>query len=428
MQIVVIGSGAAGTFAAFTIKELNKRPDIKIFSTELYPAYSPCVLPQYLSGALDRQMVFLKSFDDYRQQRITTFFGEKVVSISIDNKMMFSERQSVPYDRLIIATGSRPVVPSLPGVDKNGVFLIKSLRDADEILNCPWDRAVVVGSGPIGVEISAALKRRGGMVYLLELENQIMPRVFDEGPASLLQKHLEEHGVRVLTGEAALEIQGVQKVQKLLTTKQAIYCDLVVLAAGVVPEIEVAKQAGLIIGELGGIKVDAQMMTSIPDIYACGDCIEVEDLLTHKPKLSLKWYDARLQAEVAASNCVGKHREYRGSYEVTNLDLFDVHAVSIGSPESLLQHKRNGLEIIERIGDRHYHRFLVVDGRLMGAQLVGRSDYVGSILSAMIRGDDISYIRGLVGSGNLIMVPSMLLANNYLGREFVLSAMANSKR
>lgn len=417
MRIVIIGNGAAGTCAAFTIRKLSKETDIKIFSTEVYTEYSPCVLPLYVSGTLDRRRVFLKSLDDYHQQNIDTFFGERVVSVDVKNKTVLSEKQTVPYDKVIIATGSRSVTPRIPGVNKKGIFFLKSLEDADGILDYSWQRAVVIGSGPIGVEISAALKQQGGTVSLIELERQIMPRVFDKRPASLLQKHLEEHGIRVVTGERASEIQGNNAVRRLLTTNQAIDCDLIILATGVVPEVKLAKQAGLETGKLGGIKVNAQMLTSAPDIYACGDCIEVEDLLTRKPKLSLKWYDARLQAMVAASNCTGKYKEYPGSYEVTNLDLFGLQAVSIGSSESALQTSHNGLEIIERTGYKHYHRFIIRDGRLFGAQLVGHAEYGGSLLSTMLRGDNINNIKDMITCRDLAIVPLMRVVNNYLGQK-----------
>ena len=206
-------------------------------------------------------------------------------------------------------------------------------------------------------------------------------------------------------------------MQRLLTANQTIDCDLVILATGVVPEVKLAKQAGIEIGKLGGIKVNAQMLTGTPDIYACGDCIEVEDLLTRKPRLSLKWYDARLQATVAASNCAGKHKAYPGSYEVTNLNLFGVEAVSIGGSESTLQTSPNGLEIIERTGYKHYYRFLIRDGRLFGAQLVGHAEYGGSLLSTMVRGDNISNIKDLITCRDLAIVPLMRVVNNYLGQQ-----------
>ena len=417
MRIVIIGNGAAGTCAAFTIRKLSEEADIKIFSAEVYPEYSPCVLPHYVEGILDRSCVFLKSLDDYHQQNIDTFFGERVASIDIENKTVLSEKGSVPYDKLIIGTGSRAVVPRIPGVNKEGIFPLKSLGNADEILSYSWQRAAVVGSGLTGVETSAALKERGGAVSLVELEGQIMPKVFDERPASLLQSRLEEHGIRVVTGEIVQEIQGNNTVQRLITPNQTIDCDMIILATGVVPEVELARKAGVKIGELGGISVDAQMQTSTPDIYACGDCVEVEDILTRKPKLSLKWYDARLQATVAASNCVSQYREYPGSYDITILNLFGLYAVSIGSTESAWQASLSGYEIIERSGYNHYYRFLIRDTRLVGAQLVGNTGYGGSILSAIVRRDDISNIKNLITSRDLALVPLMRVINNYLGQE-----------
>lgn len=314
MRIVVIGNGAAGTTAAFNLAEICEKTDITILSVDIFPEYSPCVLSRYLSGTIDRNRVFLKSLRDYREQGIKILLAEKVVKIDAKKKVVLSDKREVPYDKLIVATGSRAVAPRIPGVDKRGVFFFRSLKDADKILDYGCQTVAVIGAGPIGVEVCISLKERGLKVILIELEKQILPRVFDREPALLLEKCLKDQGIKVFVDEKVLEIRGTNAVEEVITSTQKIDCDTVILATGVVPEAELARQAGLEIGELGGIKVNKQMLTSVPDIFACGDCIEVEDLLTRKLRLSLKWYDARLQAVVASSNCVGKYKEYQIIY------------------------------------------------------------------------------------------------------------------
>ena len=164
------------------------------------------------------------------------------------------------------------------------------------------------------------------------------------------------------------------------------------------------------------------MLTSVSDVYACGDCVEVEDLLTHKPKLSLKWYNARLQAMVAASNCAGKYREYPGSYEVTFFSTFGVDALSLGSTEAALQARGvNDLEIIEHTSYNHHQHFIIKDAKILGAQLIGHTEHGGSILSIMVRRDNISNIKDFITSRNIAMVPLIRVINNYLRQEISVS-------
>ena len=185
-MVVILGNGVAGNTAASTIRHLDSRIEITLISAETYPEYTACALPHYLAGEFERQRLFLKSEEDYPAEGIKTIFGRTVSGIDPEKKQVLLGDESLSYDKLIMATGSRPLVPPIPGVDLEGVFSLKSPGDADRILEGLGQTAVVVGSGPIGVETAISLKKQGDQVYLIELLERIMPKIFDEEAASLV--------------------------------------------------------------------------------------------------------------------------------------------------------------------------------------------------------------------------------------------------
>ena len=398
MKVIIIGNGVAGNTAGSTIRHLDSQTDITIVSEEIYPAYSPCALPYYLAGELEKQRLFLKTSKDYSREGIKTIFGQRVIAINPESKRVSLDSKSPAYDKLVIATGSKPIVPPIKGIDLDGVFPLKSLDDADRILHYTGKRAVVVGSGPIGVETSIALHKRGLRVYLIELLDRIMPRVFDETPSSLLRDMLEKEGIEASTGERVTAISGSSRVEGIVTDKRQIECDMVVLGVGMKPNIELAKQSGLKIGGLGGISVTRQMLTSFGDVYACGDCVEAEDFVTGEPALSLLWHNARQQGEVAGYNCSGVARSYPGSQNITSLDIFGIHVASFGRTQSESSQDED-IEVIERLGGEKYRRLIIDRGKLIGAQFIGDFRDMGALLYLLVRRDNLNEVGQATGKG-----------------------------
>ncbi|MFC1991908.1 NAD(P)/FAD-dependent oxidoreductase, partial [Chloroflexota bacterium] len=280
------------------------------------------------------------------------------------------------------------------GINLDGVFTLKSPGDADQILDNLGKTAVIIGSGPIGVETSIALKKRGAQVYLIEVFDRIMPRIFDEKPASILTGILEEEGIRVLTGEKVVRITGNGRVEGIVTDKQEIECDEVVLSVGMRPNVELAKQAGINIGSLGGIAVNRQMMTNLDDIYACGDCVETKDMASGKDTLSPLWHNAKRQGIIAGYNCAGIHKIYAGSESITSLDIYGTHAVSFGSIET--DNQDEDIEVIEKYAGNNYYRLVISKGRLVGAQSVGDAKDMGALLYTLIKGENLNKIQHTV--------------------------------
>lgn len=389
MHIVVIGNGIAGNTAALTVKKGNPQANLTLISQENYPLYSPCVLPHYLAGKIDRNQLFLKGVDDYFREGIKIILGKKAESIDVKNKEVSLPNQVVPYDKLVVATGSEVMMPPIEGLNKEGVFPLKSLTDTDRLSGWSGEKAVVIGSGFIGIEVAIALKMRNYQVHIIELLDWILPRAFDEYPASLLAKLLQENDIKLLVKERVNCITGNTRVSGVVTDRRKIKCDTVILATGMKPNGELARKAGLEIGKLGGIAVDREMLTNAPDIYACGDCAETEDLVSGEKALNLLWHNAKQQAEVAGNNCLGKQEKYPGSINITGVDIFGVQAVSMGVTSATVGQDINKLEIVERSRGLDYLRLIIRDGVLVGVQAVSKIKDLGFLLGAILRKEDL---------------------------------------
>ena len=390
MKIVVIGNGIGGFSAASTIRRLDSQYDITMISTEKTPLYSACVLPDYISGKIPRENTFVKRESDYRDLDIHTLFGHALEEIDAKaRKVIMDNGKAIAFDRLILATGSEAIGLGKP---KRGVFKVKSLRDADEIIAHGGNKAVVVGSGPIGIEVAIALYHRGYEVTIVEMVDQILPLALDQKAAAKVQGILGEHGIRILTGERAESVLGHDRVEGLRTNRQELECDTLICALGMRPNVELASEAGIKIGKKGGIKVDSHMGTNIPDIYACGDCVEASHILTGKPSLNLFWHNANRQGAVAGRNCTGHTTEYLGSGNVLNVDIFGNHVVGFGftasaldkfSDKKIIDGQPHVASILEGERDGGYYRLVILGDRCMGGQFINMKKDLGLIWALM---------------------------------------------
>jgi NADH oxidase (H2O2-forming) len=392
MKVVVIGNGIAGFSAASSIRRLSGHDDITMISTEETPLYSACVLPDYISGKIPRENTFVKKENDYRDLYIHTFFGHALKEIDVKaRKLAMDNGKEIPFDRLVLATGSEAIGLGEP---KRGVFKVKSLKDADDIIAHDGSKAVVVGSGAIGIEVAIALHHRGYEVTIIEMMDQILPLVLDHEAAAMVQGILEEHGIKVLNGERAESVLGHDRVEGLRTNQRELACNTIICALGMRPRVELAREAGIRVGGTGGIRVDSHLETSLSGIYACGDCVEANDILTGEPSLNLLWHNANCQGSVVGRNCTGFTTEYPGSGRLLNVDVFGNHLVGFGYTESALEHLRdtkaaNGqprkLSTIE--GEKHggYYRLVILGDRCIGGQFINMKKDLGLLWALMYR-------------------------------------------
>jgi NADH oxidase (H2O2-forming) len=251
---------------------------------------------------------------------------------------------------------------------------------------------VVIGSGAIGVEAAEALKKKGCEVTIVELLGWILPTLFDEPTARRLEADMRGYGIQVLTGEKVLRIEGQTRVGAVVTDKRRIPCDTVVIATGVVPGKALAQTAGIEVGR--GIKVNTLMETSVRDIYACGDCVETIDACTGEDAMFQLKHNATEQARIVARNILGQQAAYTGAYAFARAHFFSTHAVAFGKTLRATECILGDKEVIERERGKDYLRIILLDGRVVGGQAIGRyADAIGLFMGAMWRKDDFNDLR-----------------------------------
>lgn len=412
MKVVVIGNGVAGEAACSAIRSQSKEVNITLISEDSYPFYSPCILAGYISGEIKRADLFIKGFADYEREGIHLLLDHTVERTDPVRKRVFLPGREIVYDRLILATGSRPILPPLEGVQKKGVMVFKSLKDADLLFQARGTKAVILGSGPIGIELAVALRKKNWEVCLIEELDWILPNLFDERGAWRLQSVLEKMGVEVRTGTRVLAIEGKGQAEGVVTNRTGGRpADLVGLTVGMRPNTDLARAMGMGIGSLGGVRANHRMETNLQDIYACGDCVETEDPLTGAPRLSLLWPPAERQGWVAGANSVGGELSFHASPSFINLDVFGTFAGAMGMPRRLAG--QEGAQVLERERNGDYHCVVISGGRLVGAQFIGYAEGMGVFLSLLGKEYE-SLRRQLEEERDLIRFPWYHCARNLI--------------
>lgn len=313
MKVVVIGGGAGGLTAASNIRKYDTDAEITVITMDNHVAYSPCAIPYVLGGEI-------RSFEDiimhqpeyYKEKGVDIVTEAEVYNIlSDENKVEYrakdGEEREINYDYLVIATGGTPFVPPVEGTDLEGVFKVRTIEDGEKIKK--WaeksEKAVIIGAGAIGLEIGYELKNLGLEVSVTEMLPQILPRSLDPDMAEKVQNYLESDGINVVLGKPVEKLVGTKHVEKAVVGDETIDADLVIMSTGVRPQVKLAEGAGCKIGRWA-VQVNEKMQTSVPNIYAVGDCVEVFDGITGQNTLSPFGTTAVRQGKVAAKNIAGK--------------------------------------------------------------------------------------------------------------------------
>jgi len=403
MRVVIVGGVAAGPKVASKVIRLCPEADVTLIEKGKLLSYAGCGLPYYVSGVVEdqkelmctpigvaRDPVFFQNVKNVRAMNQT-----EAVEIDRDSKRVrvrdrvSDEDAWFPYDKLVLATGATPVVPPIPGVEHEGVFRLHGVHDAEGIREALAEHkardVTIVGGGLIGVEATEALAEHGCRVTIVEMLPQIL-NMLDWEVARLVERHLESHGVKVLTGTKVMAIEGDGRVERVVTDGGSFPADMVILAIGVRPNVTLARDAGLDIGATGGIRVNDHMQTSDPDIYAAGDCVQMHDLLTGKPTYVPLGSTANKQGRVAAVNICGGDDAFPGIVGSTVCKVFDYCVARTGLTER--QARDAGYEVVTALApapDKAHFMpeakplflKLVVDAgtrRLLGAEATGPGD------------------------------------------------------
>jgi NAD(P)H-nitrite reductase large subunit len=395
--------GAAGLAALEhlrrTEEELGSQPaKVTVVAPEEGFPYSLCALPFSLCGELEE--CHLDRCDpDYLMLHDAEKVTGKVVSVDAQGRSVnLDNGGTVPFDKLLVSTGSVPFVPPVPGLDIEGVHFLASLSDSQGIRQ--WvdqgnDRTVVIGAGFVGIEAAVALAKMGCQVTVVEMLDWVLPRVFDRDAAAIAQTHLEEGGIDFRLGAQVTEVLPCEEgtVDAVMVGEERIECDTVVVGIGVRPNIGFMEGTG--VETHHGILVKDDMQSSVPGIYAAGDVVEVRSRHTGEPTLGAIWPNAIGQGRVAGIAMAGKEVWYEGSEMLNVVNLFETPAISLGMTGFLADQANLEYQVVEFAppGGRIFKKLLVKDERIIGAQMVGDVTNAGVVVNYMRNGWEASKIK-----------------------------------
>lgn len=416
-RIVIVGFESAGMTAAAAASMVDSTAKITVFERRPYDIYHPCGIPFAIGGEVPDIKRLVDSAPPIPNVELHT--ATEAISLNTKAKeievqeVKTKKRMTVQYDALILATGSYAIKPPIPGIDLHGVHTIRTLEDGQAIIEQLGEakQAAVIGAGLIGLETAAALRKRGLEVLLLEAMPSVLPNMIDPDMAGLVKDRILENGIELILGQSVEEIIGKQNVNSISVGGRQRPIDLVIVATGVRPEVRIAKEAGIRLGETGGIKVDRRMSTSAEDVYAAGDCVETVCLITGRPMLSQLASAAIRMGKVAGTNAAGgSEAEFEGTLSTAVTTSFGLEIASTGLTTNAA--KRAGIDPIAgriRTLDRpHYYpggkpitvKLLVEpNGRnLLGGQVIasdGAAERVNLLALAIKKGvtiDELSRI------------------------------------
>lgn len=398
MEMVIIGAVAAGMSAASKAKRAAPDTGVRVFGREDYISYAACGLPYYIGGQVgDQQHLIARSQEQFARQGIEVNTGCEASQILPQEQKIVIRKpggveEKVEYDKLIICTGARPNMPSIPGLTQANVFTVSTIPEAQgirEAIATGARKAVIIGAGYIGLEMADVLHQRGLTVTILQRSRQIASAI-DYSLAEIVQRHLEDSGVRVLTETVIQEVYGDTTVRGVHTNHGDIPCDLLIVAAGALPNSELARDAGISLGAKGAILVNRRMETSQANIFAAGDCATAWHHLYGEDVYLPLGTTANKQGRVAGENAAGGSAQFSGIVGTAIMKVIDlgIGRTGLGSSEA----EKLGLDLLSvkvDVNNRagYYPQpgkgtvMLLFDrnGRVWGAQMVGPDNFAKRI-------------------------------------------------
>ena len=445
MKVVVLGGVAAGTKVAAKLKREDRNNEVIIYTKEKEISYAGCGLPYYIGGAIEsRESLVVNTPKKYSSLTGVEVKTEmEAVSVDKDKKTVsFKNGETVSYDNLVIATGASPIKPPVEGVEKEGVFTLRSVDDAVDMRAYVDDngvhKAVVVGASFIGLEVAENLKAKGVDVTVVDMASQILPGLFDPDMAQYAKKEIQKTGVKIMLGAKLEAIYGGVKAEGIKTSVGNIAGEMVVLALGVKPNTAFVSELGLEM-EKGAIVVDDKMRTNLDSIYAAGDCALVKNMVTGKRQYSAMGSTANITGRILAKAMSGEDASYKGclgtaviratsslnmgrtglTMDAAGKEGYDAECVSIVVDDKPGYYPGSGNFVIKLVADKK-------DMKLLGVQVAGKGNVdkiVDSVVVGLIMGAkltdfdsaDFSYAPPFSTALNPLQVASYVLENKING-------------
>ncbi len=448
MHIAIIGGVAGGASAATRARRLNEEADITIFEKGPYVSYANCGLPYYVGGQIATSDELLLETPEslWDRFRIRVHVNTEVTDVDLVGKHLRFVKAGMEghtaFDRLVLAPGSAPIIPNLPGVERPDVFLLRTVPDAlrlrEYLEEHPVRHAAVIGAGFIGLEMAEVLRHRGLEVTLVDQAPHVLPPV-DSDIAGFLESRMPELGIHLALSNTLLGIRGaVGRPIVDLSSGPAVTTDIVVMGLGVRPSLHLARSMGLVLGSTGAIQVNDRMQTSHPDVFAAGDAVEKWDLVTQSPR----WWPlagvANKEGRVAGTNAAGGYATLKGALGTGIVRLAPYIVGVTGLTEKIAQREHIPYRLLHTIRGHHAGYYpgardvlikLLYDpatGRILGAQAAGeegvdkRIDVIATAIHARMTVDDLAdldlaYAPPVGAAKDPVIIAGMAAANHHQG-------------
>ncbi|HKI82421.1 MAG TPA: FAD-dependent oxidoreductase [Pseudodesulfovibrio sp.] len=381
MKYVIIGNGIASIGAIEGIRKVDTENEILVIGAEDAPAYGRPLISYLLAGKIGPDRLALRPQEFYDKSNVSLMLGTKVTGIDAKAKTVTTDKgDSVEFENLLIATGGIPFTPPIPGSDGSDVYNFTNLAHAHTLISKAKEikRAVVIGGGLIGLKAGESLFDRGVDVTILELSPRILSLAFDENAAALAGSRLAEVGLNVHCGVSAKEIQRDHdgKLKGVhLTDGDFLQCDVVVIAIGVVPNYNLAKEAGIAVDR--GIKVDDHMRTSAASVFAAGDVAQAKDLLFGDDRVIPIWTNAYNQGFCAGKNMTGEDVPFTGSLAMNSISFYGLPTISVGTVNPPEDDETYDTAVSLDEKKKSYRKLVFHNDRIVGYVLVGDIDMAG---------------------------------------------------
>ncbi len=407
-QYAIVGASAAGLSCAKTLRTLDPDCEITLFTDEPFLPYSRPIISYYLKDKVQADQIYLQPSDFYTKHRIRVRTNTRVAAVQTGT-LTTEGGETLKFDKILLATGSVPFVPPMENVGaQENVFTFLTMREAERLKAYakPNMHAVIIGAGLIGLKAAEGLRPLVESVTVVELADKVLPSILDDEAAKTVRAHLDANGVETLLGDTVVRAEGEKTITAVtLKSGKTLPCDLLVLAVGVRPNTVLAERAGAEVNR--GITVNRDTMeTTVPGVFAAGDCVRSYDILDGQEKIIALWPNAVREGMTAAYNMAGQEHKDTGSFAVNAIDFFGLRICTCGLIRA------EGATVLTREGEGFCKRLLVKDNRLVGFVLLNASERAG-IYTALIQNKvDLNTL-----SGDLLDEPGLMLFSREVRTE-----------
>ncbi|UCE39414.1 MAG: FAD-dependent oxidoreductase [Thermoplasmata archaeon] len=392
-KIVIVGGGVAGMTLAMALTKKKGNFQITVIKKEAIGSYSPCGMPFVMEGKVEyMEDIILKTTDFYRGRGIELKTESEATDLDLDNQQVtLNSGEVLDYDILVIATGRKPFIPPIEGVELDGVYTLSNYEEGN-ILNeamMSASNAVIIGAGIIGLETAVAFVHNRIKTTVIEMLPSIVPQILDFDMAEIIQRHLKTKGIKIYCSTRVSSIKGEKTVSAVATDEGEFPADLVLIATGVKPNSDLVQEAGLAVGKSGGVVVNPTLNVEregqpFKNVFALGDCVEVRDQITSTPKISALASTAALHARMIAENISGGDLKIKGYLSPSITVIGDLQVGSVGLTSHMANQSRLEVNIGRATGQTRssYYpdnkliniKLLAHDNLLVGAQIISEED------------------------------------------------------